>query len=141
MSCGCQNLKTCHTVNHTRRLHCALTAARTHALKLYCVGCVMCTDCNLMQPIRVHLLVACPASAVWWPMQHFLFHRPGPLGLCKAPSGHSLFYRQLLQRLLRFQAHMHHPGAVPAHTDCTTIAACPACMLCWYAQYGPYTDA
>ena len=63
------------------------------------------------------------------------------LGLCKAPSSHSLFYRQLLQRLVRLQALTHQPGAVPARTDCTTVAACPACMLCWYAQYGPYTDA
>jgi len=49
---------------------------------------------------HIHLLLACPASAVWWAMLYLLVHRPGFLGLCKAPLSHFLFYRRLLQRLV-----------------------------------------
>ena len=140
--------ETCHIVKLIRGLHSALAAAKSHALlciqlsnalHALFVCCIVHTDCKFMQPPHVHLLLACPASAVWWAMLHFLVHRPGPLGPCKTPVSHSLFYRRLLQRLVSFQDHIHHPDAVQAHTDCTTIAACPACMLCRYAQLGPYT--
>ena len=86
-----------------------------------------------MQPAHAHLLVSCPASAVWW-LRALFTSRTWPFWSLQSSSCHSLCYTQLLQRLKRFQDHTHHPGAVPAHTHCTTIVACPACMLCRYAQ-------
>ena len=114
---------------------CSVCIQLSNAFHASFVGCVTCTDCKFLQP--EYTFTASMPRAEWWAMLHLLVHRPGPLGLCKAPLIHSLFCRRLLQQLVCFQDHTHHPDAVQAHTGCTTIAACPACMLCRHSQLGP----
>jgi len=53
---------------------CSLCAfSYSNAFHASCVGCVMNTICKFLQPAHVHLLLACPTSAVWWAMLHFQF--------------------------------------------------------------------